>query len=170
MVLVIRMDLPRRKRTRLKKYDYSQDGYYFITICSHNKECIFSNIVGQGLAPAEIQLTDFGTIANEEILDLENRYKNIKIDKYVIMPNHIHAIILVENKTAGASPCPTLSDIICAFKSMVTRKSHILNPKQKIWQTSFHDHIIRGERDYQKIWQYIDSNAQKWEQDCFYIK
>ena len=105
--------------------------------------------VGQGLAPAEMQLSAFGEIANAEILNLENRYKNIKIDKYVIMPNHIHAIIVIENKTAGASPCPTLSDIICTFKSLSTNKIHKnFMPNIKIWQTSFHDHIIRNEMDY----------------------
>ena len=162
------MNLPKRKATRLKSYDYSQNGYYFVTICTHDKKCILSNVVGQGLAPAEVQLSEYGKIANAEILNLKIRYQNIKIDKYVIMPNHIHAIIIIQNKTAGASPCPTLSDIICAFKSVVTRKCHNINSKRKIWQTSFHDHIIRNEDDYQKIWNYIETNPQKWELDCFY--
>ena len=168
MLLVIIMELPKRKPTRLKNFDYSSNGYYFITICTHNRENIFCNIVGQGLAPAEIKLSLFGEIANLEILDLEKRYENIKIDKYVIMPNHIHAIIAIRNKSAGASPCPTLSDIVCTFKSITTRKCHKLNSKQKIWQTSFHDHIIRGEAAYLKIWDYIDKNPAKWVEDCFY--
>ena len=84
------------------------------------------------------------------------------------MPNHIHAIIVIENKTAGASPCPTLSDIVCTFKSITTHKCHLLNSKLKIWQRSFHDHIIRDENDYLKIWNYIDTNPQKWREDCFY--
>ena len=110
-------------------------------------------------------------IVNDEILALENRYKNIKIDKYIIIPNHIHAIIVIENKTAGASPYPTLSDIICNFKSLSTHKIHKNSESDiKIWQTSFHDHIIRGEKDYLKIWNYIDTNPQKWEEDCFYIE
>ena len=158
-----------KKKTRLKDFDYSTEGAYFVTICTNKKQCVFSHIVGQGLAPAEIQLSTFGEIVNQELLDLENRYENIKINKYVIMPNHIHAIIVIEAKTAGASPCPTLLDIVCAFKSIVTRKCHIVNPNQKIWQSSFHDHIIRGEQDYQKIWQYIDTNPLKWQDDCFYI-
>ena len=164
------MELPKRKPTRLKNYDYSQNGYYFVTICTHNKNCIFCNIVGQGLAPAEIKLSAFGEIVNEEIADLENRYENIRIDKYVIMPNHIHAIIAIQNETAGASPCPTLSDIICTIKSLSARKCHLINSKITIWQTSFHDHIIRGENDYLKIWNYIDTNPEKWEEDCFYIE
>ena len=164
------MNLPNRKPTRLKNYDYSNNGAYFVTICTHNKQKLFSNIVGQGLAPAEIQLSAFGKIANAELLDLENRYKSIKIDKYVIMPNHIHAIIVIQNKTAGASPCPTLSDIICSFKSITTHKCHFINSNIKIWQTSFHDHIIRDDNDYLKIWNYIDTNPQKWNDDCFYTE
>ena len=164
------MELQKRKPTRLKNYDYSSDGYYFITICTHKKKMIFSNIVGQGLAPAETKLSVFGEIANCELINLEKRYGNIKIDKYVIMPNHIHAIISIHNNAAGASPCPTLSDIICSFKSITTRKCHLINPKQIVWQTSFHDHIIRGEKDYLKIWNYIDTNPQKWNEDCFYIE
>ena len=167
---MIILDLPKRKPTRLKNYHYSNDGYYFITICTDNRKILFGNIVGQGLAPAEIKLTAFGKIASAEIKDLENRYKNIKIDKYVIMPNHIHAIIIIENPTAGASPCPTLSNIVCAFKSMTTRKCHLIKPNIKIWQTSFHDHIIRGEDDYLKIWNYIDTNPQKWTDDIFYTE
>ena len=164
------MTLPKRKPTRLKNYDYSNNGYYFITICAYHKSKIFGNIVGQGLAPAENKLYPFGLIAENELLDLENRYVHIKIDKYVIMPNHIHAIIIIENETAGASPCPTLSDIICSFKSITTHKCHNIKLNQKIWQSSFHDHIIRGEKDYLKIWNYIDTNPQKWNEDCFYIE
>ncbi len=70
------MELPQRRPTRLRNYDYSSDGYYFVTICTYKKEKLFSNIVGQGLAPAEIQLSEFGEIANYELCDLENRYKN----------------------------------------------------------------------------------------------
>ena len=162
------MELPERKPTRLKGYDYSQNGAYFVTICTHNRKCILGNIVGQGLAPAEIVLSQYGKIAKEQLLDLENRYKTIKIDKYVIMPNHIHIIVILDN-TAGASPCPTISDVICSFKSLTTRICNKSNNKsQKIFQTSFHDHIIRGEKDYQKIWEYIDINLLKWELDCFY--
>ena len=169
LFLVMNMECPKRKPTRLKQYDYSQNGYYFVTICTHNRKRLFSTIVGQGLAPAANNLSAFGKIANEEILHLENRYTNIHIDKYVIMPNHIHAIIVINNKTAGASPCPTLSDIVCTFKSITTRRCHTISSSQKIWQTSFHDHIIRDDTDYRKIWNYIDTNPQKWQEDCFYI-
>ncbi len=160
------MELSKRKPTRLRDYDYSQNGAYFITICTHERKCILGTIVGQGLAPAEMDLSACGKMAKEQLLNLENRYKTIKIDKYVIMPNHIHIIL---TQTAGASPCPTISDVICSYKSLTTRMCNkAKNKSQRIFQTSFHDHIIRGEKDYQKIWEYIDTNTAKWELDCFY--
>ena len=163
------MDLPTRKRTRLKVFDYSSPGAYFITICVKDKKQLLSHItVGQGLAPAENALTIYGLIAKEQIEILENRYEGIKIDRYVIMPNHIHILILV-SPAAGASPCPTISDIICTFKSMTTRLCREKGLKEKIlFQCSFHDHVIRGDEDYQKIAEYIDTNVIRWEKDCFY--
>ena len=162
--------LPQRKPTRLKGYDYSTAGTYFITICTKDKKHLLSRItVGQGLAPAENQLSIFGKIAEEQIKDIENRYKTVKIDKYVVMPNHIHLLISNHEKKAGASPCPTISDVICTFKSMTTRlcKNNGFGEKH-LFQSSFHDHIIRGEKDYQKIWEYIDTNVIQWEKDCYY--
>ena len=162
------MNFPKRKPTRLKNYDYSSNGYYFVTICSHNRKNIFSKIVGQGLAPAETELLPYGIIVQEQLLALEKRFDGVRIDNYVIMPNHIHAIVVIDKNTAGASPCPTLSDIICAFKSLTTRMCKAVYPIEKLFQNSFHDHIIRGERDYEKIWEYIEFNALKWQEDCFY--
>ncbi len=164
-------NLPKRKPTRLKEYDYSSPSAYFITICvKDRKELLSQIIVGQGLAPAENRLTPYGNIAKEQIESLENRYNGIKIDKYVIMPNHIH--ILISNyEAAGASPCPTISDVICTFKSLTTRACKKAGfVEQHLFQRSFHDQIIRDKNDYQKIWEYIDTNVLKWEQDCFYNK
>ena len=164
------MDLPKRKRTRLRNYDYSSTGIYFITICTKDKRQLLSKItVGQGLAPAENQLTQYGDIAKEQIELLEKRYKNIKIEDYVIMPNHIHLLISNYKLSAGASPCPTISDVICTFKSLTTRQC-LKNGfcEESLFQTSFHDHIIRGKEDYLKIWEYIDTNVIRWKKDCFY--
>lgn len=163
------MDLPKRKSPRLKLFDYSQNGAYFVTICTKDRRCILSKInnsVGQGLAPAEIRLSSLGEIAEEQLHLLEQRYPNVEIIKYAIMPNHIHILLFIHNTAAGASPCPTLSDIICSFKSLTTR----LCKQGKIFQTSFHDHVVRGEKDYLEIWQYIDTNHLKWQEDCFYIQ
>ena len=100
--------LTKRKHPRLARYDYSTAGAYFITICTQNRKCLLSHIAGQKLAPAEIQYTAYGKIAEEQLFLLEKRYPCLKIDQYVIMPNHIHAILLLDG-AAGASPRPTYS-------------------------------------------------------------
>lgn len=172
---------PSRKHPRLKNYDYSANGYYFVTVCSENMSCVFSSInrnTGCKLAPNDrkytdtvVSLSDVGLIAEQQLFDLESRFGFVKINKYVIMPNHIHAIIILDNQTAGASPRPTLTDIICAYKSLTTR---ICNKSQnrlgrKLFQTSFYEEIIRNEKAYQRIWEYIAENPRKWQNDEYYI-
>ena len=98
------MKFPKRKRTRLKNFDYSTAGYYFITICTHNRRPILSRIVGQGLAPAENHLSFYGTVAENQLLALETQYPQVKIDKYIIMPNHIHAIVVITEKRQEQAP------------------------------------------------------------------
>ena len=96
------------------------------------------------------RLTKIGLVCEKYIHNINIKYESVSFDKYVIMPNHIH--ILISYKTsAGASPCPTISDIICTFKSITTRfcKKAGLN-KKHLFQSSFHDHNIRGKNDYQK--------------------
>ena len=159
--------LPQRKHSRLKQYDYSTPGAYFITICTQNRRCLLSHIVGRGLAPAEIQYTAYGEIAKIQLLLLEERYANLKIDQYVIMPNHIHAILIL-NETAGASSRPTITDIVCAYKSLTTRECKKAYPIEKLFQTSFYEHVIRGQEDYDEIAQYIANNPKQWELDKLY--
>ena len=164
------MERTERKPLRLQAYDYATPGAYFVTICTHKKRKILSKIVGQGLAPAESRLSDSGEIVKRQLLFLKDRYPSIKIDKYIIMPNHVHAIIMIEVQAAGASPCPTLSDVICAFKSLSAREYKKYYPNDRLWQTSYYDHVIRGEKDYLEIWSYIDGNPDKWLEDRFYVK
>ena len=164
-----KMQLPKQKPNRLVNYDYSLNGSYFITICTQNRAQILSEIiVGRGLAPAECKLSEYGKIAEIQLLNLEKKYDGLRIDKYVIMPNHIHAIISINNVTAGASPRPTLSDMVCTFKSMTTRLCNKKRQGNRFFQTSFYDHVIRGEEDYREIWDYIDGNPAKWREDRFY--
>ena len=112
--------LPKRKHPRLDRYDYSTSGAYFITICTQNRQCLLSHIVGRGLAPAEIQYTIYGQIAREQLLLLEQRYPSLKIGPYVVMPNHIHVILVLE-ESQGNIQRPALTDIVCAYKSLTTR-------------------------------------------------
>lgn len=154
------------KSIRLKNYDYSLNGSYFITICSYNKNCIFGKIVGQGLCSC--RLTKIGMIIDDEIKSLEKRYDCIKIDNYIVMPNHIHMIISIERQEQ--SPCPTIGDIICTLKSITTKKSNVMdNAKgRKIWQTSYYDHIIRNQKEYEDVWSYIEYNVAKWNEDKYF--
>ncbi len=165
------MELQKRNPNRLKNYDYSQNGAYFITICTKDRKPILSVIenadkdVGEELAPPVLKLLPFGQCIKEQIYNIGKRYDNVKIDNYVIMPNHIHILMRIGNQTGGASPSPTISDVICAFKSLTTKECKNLLPIDILFQRSFHDHIIRDDIDYQNIWQYIDENPAKWKFD-----
>ncbi len=110
------------------------------------------------------KLTEFGRIAQEHILDIENHYDGIRIDRYVIMPNHIHAVIVIGcNPEAERSrPFPTLETIIGQYKSGVSRDIHKLSPSLKVWQKSYFDKIIRNETAYLEVCRYIDENPLKW--------
>jgi len=138
MALVIFMEknLPKRRHPRLDHYDYSAAGAYFITICTQDRRCLLSRVVGRGLAPAEIQYTAYGQIAKEQLLLLEQRYPSLKINQYVIMPNHIHAILVLE-ETVGATVSPTIMDMVCAYKSLTTRLCKKIQSIDKLFQTSF---------------------------------
>ena len=159
--------LPKRKHPRLDHYDYSSPGAYFVTVCTQNRRCLLSRIVGRGLAPAEIQYTAYGQIAKDQLWLLEQRFPSLKIDQYVIMPNHIHMILVLE-EAAGVNPRPTITNIVCAYKSLVTRQCMLLQPIDKLFQTSFYEHVIRGREDYNEIAEYIVNNPKKWELDSLY--
>ena len=168
------MNLPKRKPTRLKHYDYSTPGAYFITICTKERKELLSNIfVGDGVldVPKNV-LTKYGEIAEKYINQMNEFYDYISIDKYVIMPNHIHMILSIttsdnylKHGTSG-TPSPTNS-ITAKFVSTFKRFSNKEYGKN-IWQRLSNDHIIRGETDYNMIWEYIDTNVIRWEKDCFY--
>lgn len=157
------MGLQKRKPIRLPEYDYSTPGAYFVTVCTHDKLCILSDIaVGEGLAPPEIGLTAIGKCVEEQILSIPQRYPSITIDKYVIMPNHIHLLVSIRGDSGGASPSPTLFDAVRVLKSMTTRLSRPYLGGDLLWQCSYYEHVIRGERDYLEIWEYIENNPVKW--------
>ena len=163
--------LPNRKPTRLKNFDYSSEGAYFITICTHNREKILSYIVGGDVldAPKNTELLPCGKIVEKYINKLNEFYCEINVDKYVIMPNHIHILLFVSENGASRTSPPTkqhspVSQFISTLKRFVNKEIG-----HNIFQRSFHDHIIRDENDYLKIWNYIDTNPVKLENDCFYL-
>ena len=164
------MELPERKRQRLGGYDYSQNGCYFVTFCTRNRKNLLST-VGKGLALSApgIVLSEIGQILNSEIESIPFRFSCTVVEKYVIMPNHVHLLLSIHD-TAGASPRPTVSQIIGACKSMTTRLANIADhqPGRKIFQSSFYDEIIRNDTHFLNIWQYIDSNPAVWQEDEYY--
>ena len=161
------MELSQRKPTRLKDYDYNTDGYYFITICTKNKEKILCDIVGDGaLDVPKIKLSKIGEIVNKYIISTNN-IPEISVDKYVIMPNHIHLILIVKNDN-GTSKAPSPTNNLISHCVATLKRFTNDEIGYNIFQRSFHDHIIRGEKDYKEIWEYIDQNPLRWEIDCFY--
>ena len=155
-----------RKPLRLKGYDYSGVGYYFITACTKEKHCIFST-VGRGFPDApQVELTKYGKLVEETLIFLNLHSDFARVDKYVIMPNHIHLILQVSGSGASGKPRPTeavIPKFMSSLKRFTNRKAGV-----ELWQTSYYDHILRNEPDYLRIWQYIDTNPTEWPEDEYY--
>ena len=164
------MEYPSRKPNRRPFFDYSTPGADFITICTENRRPILGDIVGGGAFDAPYtQLTNIGQVVQRHIVS-GNHIQGITVDKYVVMPNHIHMILLLNDTAANGTsktPSPT-NAVIPHFVSTLKRFCH-RDIGRKIFQRSYHDHVIRDEKDYLKIWQYIDNNPVRWQEDCFYI-
>ena len=152
-------NLSKRKPIRIADYDYSTPGAYFITVCTANREKIFwSDRRGELRSPANIPLSDIGIIAENEIKKLNIVYDTVRVDKYCIMPDHIHFIIAINTDKNGRTQfAPTISRVIKQFKGSITK--HVGRP---IWQKSFYDHGIWNQQDYNEIWQYIENNPLKY--------
>lgn len=143
-----------RKSPRLSRYDYTTENCYFITVCTHDKKCIFGTTE---------KLNVFGEIADRFLRSLSSCYTQVRVDNYKVMPNHVHLIL-----TIGNGQTKSASTIMGLYKSGVAREIRKIDPQCKVWQRSFHDRIIRNDREYEAIWEYIQYNDQKWETDCFY--
>ncbi|MEG2719019.1 MAG: transposase [Clostridia bacterium] len=173
--------LPNRKTIRLQCYDYSQNGAYFITICTKNKVNLFGTI-NDGM----MHLNQLGEIVSQHIHAIADHAKHVTLANAVVMPNHLHLLLILISPLQQDTAYPAESgafqshearaSILCAkslqiipraiqqFKASVTRETK----NADLWQSRYHDHVIRDERSFQKIWAYIDSNPLKWESDCFY--
>ena len=148
------MDFPKRKSPRIPEYDYSEANFYFITICIDGKKCIFGEAGN---------LNWLGRIAEENLIKISAINPSIRLDHYVVMPNHIHAILDV-----GPDNQKNLSNVIGQYKMSVTKLARKKVAGFRVWQRSYHDHVIRNQVGYEKIWAYIENNPLKWEADCFY--
>ena len=151
--------LPKRKKIRIKDYDYSNPGAYFITICTAKREMLFWNNVGADIIrPQNIQLSQIGKIAEQGILQIETHYENVFVDKYCIMPDHIHLILQIKaNENGQKISTSTIPTIIGSLKRWVSKQVG-----KPLWQKSFFDHGIRNQQDYDEIWKYIDENPLKY--------
>lgn len=150
------MGLPKRKLPRLHGYDYSNQNLYFVTLCTHNRTELFGAADG---------LSAFGSAAESGLLDIAAHFPGVRVDQYVIMPDHIHAIIVIgldsEQEPERSRPFPTLSTVIGLYKSGVSKRIHEFQPGVRVWQKSFHDRILRSERDYSEFCRYIEENRRK---------
>ena len=171
--------LPTRKRTRLEQYDYSTPGAYFITICTHERKNVLSKIVGGDVldAPPQIRLSPYGEIAEKYLNQLGAFYDNISVERYVIMPNHIHILLFIydcgasrtsPNSGASRTSPPTrqhatLSRFVSTFKRFCNKEYGC-----NIWQRHFHDHIIRDRFDFEEHARYIRDNPARWFYDELY--
>ena len=163
--------LPQRKSPRLKGFDYHSGYAYFVTICTKERKCLLSRIVGTGvLTCPSVELTQYGEVAQRILQEMNSFYAHISVDAFVVMPNHIHLLIRIVNDANGqvGTPVPTskvasLSEIVATYKRFCTKQYG-----ESIWQTRFYDHIIRDEKDYQAHLRYIDENPLRWQLDELY--
>jgi REP element-mobilizing transposase RayT len=149
-----------RKQNRLSRYDYSQPGYYFVTICTSNRHEFFGS-VETGI----MSLSEAGKIANEVWLRTPKVYQNIDIDEYVVMPNHLHGVVIIKPGEQATGLHYNLSRIIGSYKNVVAKDIHTNCDINFGWQPSFYDHVIRNNEGLDKIREYIRNNALKWALD-----
>jgi putative transposase len=161
-------EIHHRRSIRLEGYDYSQNGAYFVTVCSYKKECIFEAARIKG-------------IITDEWLSLPGQFQNVGLDEFIVMPNHTHVIVWIEpvgaglalpgNKSnvekGGPRPAPTLGGILCAFKSKaaISINRYRNSSGSPVWQRNYYEHIICNEDELYRIRQYIINNPLKWDDD-----
>jgi len=173
-------ELSARKHPRLSGHDYSSDGSYFITLCVKDMHELFGQVVvGRDAHSApQVQLSEYGAIVAKHIDKIKVQFQSVSIDKYVIMPNHIHMIITVkrvEETSVGAegrgamwTSRPTgavIPTLVRTFKTMITKELGV-----SMWQRSYHDRIIRSEAEYWRVWRYIEENPGRWAEDRYFVK
>jgi REP element-mobilizing transposase RayT len=185
-------DIHHRRNVRLQDYDYSQAGLYFVTICVQNHKCLFGEIIYN-----EMVLNEIGKMIEKWCLELSNKFRDIVIDKHIVMPNHFHSIIINTGESVGADlrVCPNdiildkpknilgehigspLQTVVQWFKTMTTNE-YIRGVKtsgwtpfdKRLWQRNYHEHIIRNEIAHQKIANYIENNHLNWNNDKYYVQ
>lgn len=157
--------LPQRKNLRAEFHDYS-GGDYFVTICTLDKKCLFGKIID-----GEMKFSKLGKFADDALRALAEHYKYVEVPLFVVMPNHVHAIICIRERADAPGCIPAirtaLGVVVGGYKQSVTRFARRNNIEFN-WQSRYHDHIIRGSRDGNRIAAYIENNVARWAYDCYY--
>ncbi len=180
-------DKHHRRSIRLKGYDYTQPGAYFITACTHRWGTIFGEIID-----GKMRLNPLGRVVQAEWLKTAQIRSNVQVDEFIVMPNHVHGIIMIMDSGDTARSIPTaiadtahriptveqfgkpvsgsLPTIVRAFKSAATRRINILRstPGRTVWQRKYYEHIVRSERSLNRIREYIHYNPQRWHLDRYH--
>ena len=167
-----------RKNNRLAGYDYNTAGAYFLTLCTAERRCLLSRIVGTGYSPSccrdrppdgpKVELLPYGKVAEKYIHQISDFYNNLWVESYVIMPNHIHILLNVNENGPSGTPVPTpqnsvVSRFVSTFKRFCNKEYG-----KNIWQARFYDHIIRNQADYDAHLRYIAENPFGWQKDELY--
>jgi REP element-mobilizing transposase RayT len=165
----------RIKSTRLKYWDYSSGGIYYVTICTKNREYFFGNIIN-----GQSKLSIIGEIVSNEWVKTEQIRKHVLLDEYIVMPNHLHGIVIIQNhdvETHGHASLQTqhknkfgpqsknLPAIIRGFKGTTTKQIHNIGFNNFAWQPRYYEHIIRNEKDLNRVREYIRNNPLQWQFD-----
>jgi putative transposase len=182
---------PHRHSLRLKGYDYSQAGAYFVTICAHCRKCLFGEVVG-----SEMNVNEFGLAVQAVWEDLPVHYPHVMTDAFVVMPNHVHGVFVLGAEDlavgAGFKPARTdpsrpadaegsksvrtmlrrhgLSEIVRGLKSFSARRINVMRGTSgaAVWQRNYYEHVIRGDADYNRIAEYVANNPLRWKEDTLH--
>lgn len=165
-----------RQSLRLKGYDYSQSGAYFVTLCTLDRLCLFGSVVKD-----TVQLSNAGKMIQKIWEEMPAHYPGVEADRFIAMPNHVHGIIILKDKKSGQArgPTPTknLADIIHAYKSYTTAQYRhgVLNEewepfKGRLWQRNYYEHVVRSEKELEQTREYILNNPMQWMMDEYYKK
>ena len=156
------MELPKRKQNRLSEYDYSTPNGYFITVCTDKRRNLFWTNVGAIIdRPENVPLNALGELVRQSVEEIPKHYPAISVDRYVIMPNHVHLLLQIHTDSDGRSLiAPTISTVVRLMKGAVSKQAG-----GSVWQKGFYDHVVRGEKDYREIWMYMEGNPSRWTED-----
>jgi len=153
---------PRRKPLRLHHADYAHAGFYFVTICTHARACLFGEVLDHA-----VSLGPIGQIVRRAWMDLPARIEGMAVDEFVVMPNHVHGIVVLSGDRAGAmNRAPTLGEVVRRFKARCSVEYRKLSGTAgPLWQRNYYEHVVRSDADLTRVSEYIADNPRRWDED-----